>query len=111
MYRTWQTTRSTSGARWPVNMKRHSNATPGYLSADELQRAGRLRLPVHRERFIISRGLLRALLGSYLDCRPEAVHIHTAARRGNPVCPRPFPPRNCISTSHTPAMLFSLPCG
>ena len=59
------------------------------LSADELQRAGRMRFPRHRERFIISRGLLRALLGTYLDCRPEAIQL-SLTLQGKPFVPASF---------------------
>lgn len=41
------------------------------LSVDELHRASRYRLDVHRERFIAFRGILRILLGGYLCIRPE----------------------------------------
>jgi len=37
------------------------------LSSDELQRATRFRFASHRERFQLTRGLLRILLGKYLD--------------------------------------------
>jgi 4'-phosphopantetheinyl transferase len=61
----------------------------GLLSADELQRAERLRLPRHRERFIISTGLLRTLLGKYLDCRPESIQI-SRTLQGKPFLPAAF---------------------
>lgn len=40
------------------------------LSADELHRAARFRFQRDRQRFVISRGLLRAILGRYLDTAP-----------------------------------------
>lgn len=90
----------------------HGQALPRYtryLSADELQRAGRLRRPEHGKRFIISRGLLRALLGSYLDCRPEAVHI-TLSPQGKPCLPAPFSSAQLhFNLSHSrDAILFAM---
>jgi 4'-phosphopantetheinyl transferase len=42
----------------------------GTLSPDERDRAGRLRLPGPRARFVSARGCLRRILGYYLDARP-----------------------------------------
>ncbi|MCX5898786.1 MAG: 4'-phosphopantetheinyl transferase superfamily protein, partial [Proteobacteria bacterium] len=77
---------------WCALASEHEPALQRYtrlLSADELQRAGRLRLPRHRERFIISTGLLRALLGKYLDCRPESIQI-SRTLQGKPFLPAAF---------------------
>lgn len=43
------------------------------LSPDELKRAERLISPLHKERFIIARGLLRKTLGLYLNQQGEAI--------------------------------------
>ncbi len=43
----------------------------GFLSEDEHLRAGRLRSPRSADRFIVARGILRALLGRILAHRPE----------------------------------------
>ena len=45
------------------------------LAQDEQERARRFHFPVHRDRFIAGRGLLRRLLGSYLCVKPEAVQF------------------------------------
>jgi 4'-phosphopantetheinyl transferase len=77
---------------WCALASEHEPALQRYtrlLSADELQRAGRLRLPRHRERFIISTGLLRTLLGKYLDCRPESIQI-SRTLQGKPFLPAAF---------------------
>ena len=77
---------------WCALASEHEAALQRYtrlLSADELQRAGRLRLPRHRERFIISRGLLRALLSKYLDCRPEVIQF-ACSPQGKPCLPASF---------------------
>jgi 4'-phosphopantetheinyl transferase len=74
---------------WLALADEHGPSLPRYtqyLSPDELQRAGRLRLPKLQERFIISRGLLRALLGRYLDCRPELIQF-AFSLQGKPYLP------------------------
>ena len=74
---------------WLALADEHGPSLPRYtrfLSPDELQRAGRLRLPKLQERFIISRGLLRALLGRYLDCRPELIQF-ACSPQGKPYLP------------------------
>lgn len=43
------------------------------LSPDEQERAGRFYFPIHRERYIVSRGTLRILLGRYLNRPPETI--------------------------------------
>ena len=45
------------------------------LSPDEQARAERLILPTHRRRFIAARGLLRHLLGRYLQTRPQDIRF------------------------------------
>ena len=77
---------------WLALADEHGPSLPRYtryLSPDELQRAERLRLPRHRERFIISRGLLRALLGKYLDYRPELIQF-ACSPQGKPYLPASF---------------------
>jgi 4'-phosphopantetheinyl transferase len=80
-----------------------------YLSADELQRAGKLRRLEHGEQFIISRGLLRALLGRYLGSRPEAVHI-AAGPQGKPCLAAPLSGAQLhFNLSHSrDAMVFAM---
>jgi len=43
------------------------------LSSDEVQRAMRLRRTVERNQWIISRAIIRQVLGLYLNCPPEEV--------------------------------------
>src|SRR3974390_1917941 len=45
------------------------------LSDIELARAGRFRFDVHRNEFVVSRGTLRLLLGSYLGCSPTDLQL------------------------------------
>lgn len=44
-----------------------------WLSADEKARAARLKFAVHQRRFIVSRGMLRYLLGHFLQLAPSDV--------------------------------------
>lgn len=53
------------------------------LTADERERAARFRFPAHQNRFIAGRGLLRELLGTYLD-RPPAMLRFTQGPQGKP---------------------------
>lgn len=46
-----------------------------HLSEGERQRAARFRLPRVREQFVQTRGVLRTLLGAYLDTEPGGVPI------------------------------------
>lgn len=45
------------------------------LSPDERERADRFRFDRHRRRHIVARGLLRTLLGTYTDQRPEQLRF------------------------------------
>ncbi|NTW09226.1 MAG: 4'-phosphopantetheinyl transferase superfamily protein [Anaerolineaceae bacterium] len=52
------------------------DALEGFLSEDERLRARRLRNPQSADRFIVGRGILRVLLGSYLVSEPEKLVFH-----------------------------------
>ena len=45
------------------------------LSADETERADRFRFKTDRRRYVVGRGLLRTLLGSYSCTRPDEVRL------------------------------------
>ncbi|MDG4554666.1 MAG: 4'-phosphopantetheinyl transferase superfamily protein [Candidatus Competibacter sp.] len=53
------------------------------LATDERERAARFHFPEHRDRFIAGRGLLRELLGAYLN-RPAAALRFACGPRGKP---------------------------
>jgi 4'-phosphopantetheinyl transferase len=59
------------------------SALAATLTVDERERAARLRFPEHRDRFIAGRGLLRELLGAYLD-EPAALLRFSQGPRGKP---------------------------
>jgi 4'-phosphopantetheinyl transferase len=59
----------------------------GTLSSDELVRAGRFGPALQRRRFIAAHGLLRVLLGLYLDVRPSSIRL-AAGPAGKPLLSR-----------------------
>ena len=59
------------------------------LSADERARAERFRFPRDRDRFIVSRGTLRTLLGRYLDTSPDRVQFRYGDK-GKPALAEPL---------------------
>ena len=50
------------------------------LSSDETERANRFRFARHRRRFIVARGILRQLLGNYLDIEPKDLQFYYGDR-------------------------------
>jgi 4'-phosphopantetheinyl transferase len=72
--------------------RRHTLAPPlraefaACLSRQERQRHAALRRPDDRERFLLGRGALRRLLGTWLELAPVAVPIESGPH-GKPRCP------------------------
>ena len=61
----------------PLDISQSSLASvTEFLSPDERKRADRLRFEVHRNRFIVGRGLLRVIVGSYCDLPPEKLRFN-----------------------------------
>lgn len=60
------------------------------LSADEIERAGRFRFDHLTARFVAGRGILRLLLGRYLQMAPEALRFRYGAH-GKPELDTPAP--------------------
>ena len=52
----------------------------GVLAPDERGRAGRFHFRRDEDRFIVARGLLRGILGGYLNSAPERLHFEYGAR-------------------------------
>jgi 4'-phosphopantetheinyl transferase len=81
------------------------------LSADELQRASRFRFPRDRRRFTVARGVLRDILGRYLDVPPSDIKFRYSAY-GKPALADGFDAAGVqfnISHSHEMA-LFAVTC-
>lgn len=68
---------------WRVNL----NLSPttikelaGLLSQDEMAKANRFRFQKHKRRFVVARGVLRHLLGNYLQINPKEVKFQYGDR-------------------------------
>jgi 4'-phosphopantetheinyl transferase len=59
------------------------------LSRDERERAGRFRFDVHRDRFVVARGLLREILGAFLGVSPARLAFEYGPH-GKPSLAAPF---------------------
>ncbi len=88
-----------------------------WLNREERERAERFRFPVHRERFIRGRGMLRRLLAVYLDKDPAAITFETG-EKGKPFLPD-FPihfnlshseGRAVLAVSHLPSIGIDIEC-
>lgn len=53
----------------------HLSALAATLAPDERERAGRFAFPYLRQRFVVARGLLRAILARYLRLPPQALRF------------------------------------
>lgn len=72
-----------------------------YLSPDEQERVERFRFGQHQQRSLISRGILRALLGRYLDADPAALKFDYEAH-GKPIlCLCPGWPKLQFNVAHS----------
>ena len=56
----------------------------GILSTDELERAGRFHFEKDQKRFIVARGILRKILGRYLEIKPNKLRFEYTSH-GKPV--------------------------
>jgi 4'-phosphopantetheinyl transferase len=72
----------------------------GFLSEDELLRAGRLRNSRSADRFTVGRGILRALLGWYLESRPERL-VFSYGPHGKPELAGGLQKRLSFNVSHS----------
>ncbi|MDZ8259996.1 4'-phosphopantetheinyl transferase HetI [Nostoc sp. ChiQUE01b] len=72
---------------WRIDLDQpelHLQNLAATLSSDETARAERFYFQEHRQRFIAGRGILRTILGRYLDVQPRQVEFNYQ-RRGKPV--------------------------
>lgn len=68
---------------WTVPLKTSGAVLEGLkqsLSRDERERALRFYAEKHRDSFAVGRGILRAILGSYISSRPEALIFHYGSK-------------------------------
>jgi 4'-phosphopantetheinyl transferase len=73
------------------------------LSSDEWQRACAFRQDKHRDRFIARRGMLRWLIGDYLNCEPGSLRFGST-QFGKPVLLHPDAAGLAFNVSHTGGM-------
>ncbi|HEX9076342.1 MAG TPA: 4'-phosphopantetheinyl transferase superfamily protein [Anaerolineae bacterium] len=66
-----------------------------FLARDELETASRFHFPKDRERFIAGRGMLRVLLGHYMQMRPDEIQL-AYGPYGKPVLSN-APPHNSFN--------------
>ncbi len=83
----------------------------GTLSADERGWAARYALPRDQERFSRRRGILRALLGRYLDVKPSGLEF-TYSQNGKPHLSGAQAKKGiCFNLSHSQGLaLFAISC-
>lgn len=65
---------------WLLTLSEYSSLLSFFrslLTEEECGRADRFYFPLHRERFTLSRGLLRTLCGAYLNCPAAEVRFET----------------------------------
>ena len=65
---------------WRAKLTGAGEELAGVLSVEERRRAALLKRQHHRERWIAAHGVLRILLGRYLDTDPSAVRFAVGAR-------------------------------
>ncbi len=75
------------------------------LTADEQERAQRLRFPQHRNRFISARGMLRKLLGYYLSLAPQDIELKIGLQ-GKPFVQSRDPNQLYFNVSHSQKLVL-----
>lgn len=74
---------------WKASLERSPSELDGLrqiLAPDEQKRADRFRFEKHRDRYIVGRGVLRTILGRYLDRDPSGLRFQYT-RYGKPMLP------------------------
>jgi len=74
-----------------------------FLSVDELARAGRYHFERDQKRFIVARGILRKILGSYLDKSPVKIGIEYTSHGKPMLADNPGYDNLCFNLSHSGA--------
>jgi 4'-phosphopantetheinyl transferase len=74
---------------WAASLEADASTWAIFLSPSEQERAARFHFELHRRRFIVGRGLLRVILGRYLQARPQSVEFVCSAH-GKPELSGPF---------------------
>lgn len=91
---------------WRVSLNQaasHVQTLRQILIVDEQARADRFHFPEHRDRFTVARGVLRTILGRYLNTPPEDLQF-SYNPYGKPALTGAHPLRFNLSHSHTLAL-------
>jgi len=75
----------------------------GFLSVDELARAGRFHFERDQKRFIVARGILRKILGSYLNKHPGKICFEYSPHGKPMLADDPGDENICFNLSHSGA--------
>jgi len=84
-------------------VQRASESLSHTLSPDEWERARAYRQDKHRDRFMARRGILRHLLGNYLNCEPASLRFGST-QHGKPFLLHPGAASLAFNVSHTDEM-------
>ncbi len=89
---------------WHAQMSAHFEEILSFtqvLAPDEQMRAARFKFPIHQQRYVIARGILRQLLARYLKCPPQEIDFHYT-QYGKPLLASPISnPRLYFNISHS----------
>ncbi len=80
------------------------------LSRSELERAARFRFATLRDSFILTRGALRVLLGSYLNISPDSVRFQYGANEKPALSPEKSIRFNVSHSADLAVFAFTLDC-
>jgi 4'-phosphopantetheinyl transferase len=75
------------------------------LAEDEQTRAERFVFPQHRDRFIVTRALLRTILSRYLQVAPHSLRF-TYEAYGKPILAEPAQQHLCFNLSHSETLVL-----
>lgn len=89
---------------WCASLEKPADIVAGFsalLSPDEQARAARFHFERHRNHFIVGRGLLRTIIGSYLGVEPEQIEF-SYGPQGKPALMKVAPGKNLqFNVSHS----------
>jgi 4'-phosphopantetheinyl transferase len=94
---------------WCVSLKGHSSDRAEYahcLSKEEKERAGRFHFEEDRERYLISHGMLRRILASYVGKEPGSLCFMKSAMGKPELAPAPGEPMINFNLSHSAEMML-----
>jgi 4'-phosphopantetheinyl transferase len=81
------------------------------LAPEELERSARFYLERDRQHFIVARGILRTILGNYLDTEPSQLHFEYTGYGKPFLTLHPGQPELCFNLSHSDDLaLYAVTC-